>query len=203
MLQDGRRVGPPGTPTALETGFGWVLCGNIGETQATVQASTHVMAHSLLVTHTDDLLKRFSEMEETPTTTISQEERDVLQQFEKTHAKTSEGRFVVTLPKKQDSKPLGESRSQAVRRFQILERSLHRRHKFHEVEQIMQEYMSLGQAEQVPDQDLEKDCQEIFYLPIYKASSTSTKVRPVFDASAKTSTGVSLNDTHGGTNGTR
>ena len=62
----------------------------------------------------------------------------------------------------------------------------------------MQEYIDLGHAEAVPTLDLEKPPELTFYLPmhaVYKASSTTTKIRAVFDASAKSSTGVSLNDT--------
>ena len=49
---------------------------------------------------------------------------------------------------------------------------------------------------QVADIEIQPD--RIYYFPmhvVYKASSTTTKVRAVFDASAKSSTGVSLNDT--------
>lgn len=45
--------------------------------------------------------------------------------------------------------------------------------------------------------ELQKDVQEVYYMPIhvvYKEASTTTKVRAVFDASAKTSSGTSLND---------
>ena len=53
----------------------------------------------------------------------------------------------------------------------------------------------MGHAELDPTVDLEKPAQEVFYLPMHnvrKESSSTTKVRAVFDASA--STGVLLND---------
>lgn len=62
---------------------------------------------------------------------------------------------------------------------------------------LMQEYLELGHAEVVPTVDLEKP-QELTYLPmhvVYKASSSTTKVRAIFNTSAKSSTNVSLNDT--------
>ncbi len=59
---------------------------------------------------------------------------------------------------------------------------------------VMQEYISLGHAEAVPLLHLEKSPELTFYLPmhaVYKDSSSTTKIRAVFDASAKS---ASLND---------
>ena len=58
--------------------------------------------------------------------------------------------------------------------------------------------MKLGHAEVVPVTDLQKPIDHVFYLPmhaVYQEHSTTTKIRAVFDASAKSSTGISLNDT--------
>lgn len=63
----------------------------------------------------------------------------------------------------------------------------------------MQEYLDLGHTKMVPVADMEKLLKKVFYIPmhaVYKTSSTTTKIRAVFDASAKSSTGVSLNDVH-------
>ena len=63
---------------------------------------------------------------------------------------------------------------------------------------MIQEYLDLNHAQPVTEQELqtpEKDC---YYLPmhgVYKDSSSTTKLRVVFDASAQSSTKVSLNDT--------
>ena len=61
----------------------------------------------------------------------------------------------------------------------------------------MYEYMDLNHAESVPNVDMNKPIQETFYLPmhaVYKSESTTTKLRVIFDASAKSSTGISLSD---------
>ena len=62
----------------------------------------------------------------------------------------------------------------------------------------MLEYFEKDHAESVPTQDLNKPVDQVYYLPIHvvcKKSSSTSKVRAVFDASAPSSTGVSLNDT--------
>ena len=121
-----------------------------------------------------------------------------MEHFKNHHTHLPDGRFIVPLPRNPAAGPLGESRSQAVRRFLSFERNLHARGQFQEVESVMREYFDCGHAEEVPLTDLNKPCEEVFYLPIHcvrKESSTTSKVRAVFDASAKTSTGTSLNDT--------
>ena len=148
----------------------------------------------------DDILRKFWEIEESPSSSpvLTLEEHSVVQHFDTNHRRTKSGRFVVPLPRRPDAKPIGESRSQAVRRFLSLERSLHHKDKFHEVDTVVQEYITLGHAEVVPIEDTDKDPSAVFYLPmhvVYKDSSTTTKVRAVFDASAKSASGVSLNDT--------
>ena len=94
------------------------------------------------------------------------------------HTRTDSGRFVVSLPKRPEVKPLGESRSQAVRRFLTLERSLRSKNQFEDFDAVMQEYFEMGHAVVVPAADLEKPPQEVFYLPMHavrKESSTTTK----------------------------
>ena len=129
---------------------------------------------------------------------LTVEEKSVVEQFHANHSRLPDGRFVVPLPRKTNSPTLGESRSQAVRRFYSIESSLHAKNQFHEVKEVIDEYFQSGHAETVPAADSEKPTREVFYLPIHcvrKESNTTTKVRAVFDASAKTSTGVSLNET--------
>jgi len=196
VMLHGRRHGPPGSPIAFETKFGWVLAGNTAACASATDVTTH---HVSLLTG-DDILRKFWELEEQPRSdsALSPEERSVVQQFKTDHTRTEAGRFVVPLPKKPDAKPLGESRSQAVRRFLSLERALRARGQFTEVNEVMSEYIEMEHAERIPTLDLEKPQEEVFYLPMHvvrKASSTTTKTRAVFDASAKSSTGVSLNDT--------
>ena len=195
VVRHGRRSGVPGSPSAFETDFGWVLAG---------ETSSHVSHVSLLTHHTtidtgDGLLRKFWEIEEQPTecSSFSPEERSVVEHFKNHHSRDVDGRFIVPLPKKPQTKPLGESLSQAVRRYKSLERSLQSSGVYEEFNLVMEEYFERNHAELVPAEELEKPTSEVFYLPmhaVYKESSSTTKVRAVFDASALSSSGVSLND---------
>ena len=198
ILLNGRRKGPPGSPTAMETIFGWVLCGSTEFSASHPSVATTCHAS---VEMKDDLIRKFWEIEELPsqvTSHLSMEERIVVQHFNANHIRKPDGRFMVPLPRKSDGVTLGESRSQAVRRFLSLERSLNSRNQFVEFSAVIQEYFDMQHAEAVPSEDLKKPTSKVFYLPmhaVYKQSSTTTKVRAVFNASAKSSSGVSLNDT--------
>ena len=73
---------------------------------------------------------------------------------------------------------------------------MHAKDEFEEFDSVMQEYFDMKQAEPVSTADLEPP-HSVFYLPMHavkKESSTTTKIRAVFDASAKSSSNVSLND---------
>ena len=79
----------------------------------------------------------------------------------------------------------------------MLERSLTKKNQFTQLDEVVREYFELGYAELVPSEDLYKTQSNVFCLPVHavsKTMSTTTKLRAVFDASAKSSTGVSLND---------
>jgi hypothetical protein len=97
-LLQGWRIGPPGSPCAFETEFGWVLAGRLDASSP----STHVASHHASLTTGHDLLRLFWEVEEGPKgeTILSSEERSVVQHFKETHFRTETGRFIVPLPKK-------------------------------------------------------------------------------------------------------
>ena len=84
-----------------------------------------------------------------------------------------------------------------MRRFFSLERTLRSKGNHDSFADAIDEYFEQSHAEPVPPEDLSKPSSEVYYMPMHavrKDTSTTTKLRVVFDASAKSSTGVSLND---------
>ena len=171
VLLNGRQKGPPGSPVALETHFGWVLCGN---TESSTSCSSVVTVSHASIEMIDDLIHKFWEIEEPPNhlvSHLSMEEHIVVQHFKTKHTRNPDGRFVVPLPKKSEGVTLGESRSQAVRRFLSLEPSLNIKNQFVEFDAVMQEYFDMQHAEVVPPEDLEKPASKVFYLPMHPYTS--------------------------------
>lgn len=125
------------------------------------------------------------------------EEAECERHFFKNVILLAQGKFAVKLPvKKFLISKLGNFKEIALRRLMNLEKRFeHDSHLKDEYSRFIQEYLSLGHMRKV-DASLDKDS-TYFYLPhhcVYKRSEEVPKIRVVFDASCKTSTGLSLND---------
>ncbi|XP_061508978.1 uncharacterized protein LOC133392661 [Anopheles gambiae] len=119
------------------------------------------------------------------------------QYFKQTTNRDHTGRYVVRMPKHHDyAQMLGDSKAAAQKRFRLLEQRLAKdKHLKQQYDDFMREYVTLGHMFPVPVE--EDSMAAVHYLPhhpVVKESSTTTKVRVVFDGSAKTTTGHSLND---------
>ena len=175
--------------------FGWTISGEFG-ILADATNNNHCTGVVLSVTptkskETDQLLQHLWERQETP-------ESSAVAQYLDEYLHLPSGRYQVSLPwKYPEHHELDESRSQALKRFFQNERTLFRRDKLKDFNQVLEEYETMGHAEKVPQKDLSKPEQQTYYLPmhgVFKSSSSTTKLRLVFDASAKSLNGFSLND---------
>ena len=201
ILLPDRVKGPPGTPTAWNTELGWGIMGRYVPDQGlnSSTAAVHTLTQEAADTRLSDALEKFWKMEELPkgTSILSPEETQVQQHYATTHLfSPPAGRYVVTLPRRESTLQLGESRSKALNRYLRNEQSLLKKGTWTQFQAVVQEYLSLGHAQPVTPQEMCTPVQQSYYLPmhaVYKASSSSTKLRVVFDASCPTSTGVALN----------
>ena len=203
IFRPGKEEGPPNTPVAWDTVFGWTVLGmyNIDGCQSAISATALIVDPLSAQTTSDQMLFHLWKAEEQPrleSNVHSTEEDRVEAHFTQTHQYLKEERrYQVTLPKTLGNHKLGESRGRALFRGQANERSLAKKKKLKEFNIVMEEYVSLGHAVAVTPPDSASPPSSHYYMPVHavtKEASTSTKVRAVFDASAPSSTGISLND---------
>ncbi|XP_039450376.1 uncharacterized protein LOC120429231 [Culex pipiens pallens] len=197
FLLEGRiRLAGP-VPLLVESVFGWIATGSVEVGDEAEQQPT-VACHVVTVESVDKMLERFWALEEVGSSNYSVDEHKCEAYFKETVARDESGRYVVKLPKHPEfQQMIGASKTNAVRRFRWLEQKLENqpelKPQYHE---FMQEYLTLGHMHAVPD-DAEDESSRACYLPhhpVIKEQSSTTKVRVVFDGSAKTSAGHSLND---------
>ncbi|XP_011858842.1 PREDICTED: uncharacterized protein LOC105556362, partial [Vollenhovia emeryi] len=138
---------------------------------------------------------RFWTQEETPgTPQLSEEERKCEQLFKTTFKRDETGRFLVRLPARTDVR-LGNSREFALKRFISLERRLARDPDLRlEYCKFMQDYLSQGHMTLVEDENQKSEHYVLPHQAVVRPDSVTTKLRVVFDASAKTTANTSLND---------
>ncbi|XP_057670066.1 uncharacterized protein LOC130902185 [Diorhabda carinulata] len=184
-------------PVLQETQFGWLVSGKIQG----FQISNNIVCN--LVKNEGDLyiqdqLSKFFEIESVKTASPwSKEEMDCETHFKDTTTRTQEGRFVVSIPLKASPKILGESLGLAKRRFKSLEQKFSKEYQFSRMyKNFILEYEKLNHMQNIGEVS-EVNHEDAYYLPhhgILRMHSATTKLRTVFDASARTTSGVSFNE---------
>ena len=174
--------------------FGWVVIGR----EQTDKTYTNDL-QTFFVSSEPENLQRFWEIEEVPAAQLwTAEEKRCDDHFKETTRRSPEGRFTVKLPFKNETKALGDSLQQARKRLHSLLFRLERQPDLYKrYAEFIGEFFHLKHMEKVPTSELVKPVENCYYLChhcVFKESSTTTKLRVVFDGSAKTTTGISLND---------
>ncbi len=195
---------------AQNTKLGWIISGK-GDCESSYSNPRRMLLclNSRETNEPDTLLKKFWEIEEAPRkqNKFTPEEIECEKVFKESYRQLDDGRPQVKLPFKENpSETLGESRNQAVARWLSMERKLEKDKDLkRDYMTAVQEHFDLGHLERVntterqhkilqTDGSTRYSCYYIPHHAVVKQESKTTKTRIVFDASAKTSTGKSLND---------
>ncbi|XP_063368229.1 uncharacterized protein LOC134656603 [Cydia amplana] len=191
IVRDGIVRGKPGTPTAINSVFGYLLGGKVNFT-----SNVSTPRHTCFTSFDNDNLQKFWELESVPELrSYTPEEKLCESFFQKTHKRDDTGRYVVALPFKPDAPPLGESRQISLARFHKLEYRLERNPQLKaDYHACLQEYVDLNHMELADDNP---PTGASYYIPHDSVSkiSETTRTRVVYDAGCRTTSGHSLNDT--------
>jgi hypothetical protein len=190
IFENGYRVlHRDGLPSAFETSLGWIFVGTSSQCHSQSSVCLKLSSEPSL----KELLHRFWACEEPEVQSVPFTEQEKCEDiFHRSTVRDSTGRYIVSLPFKKDPSILGDSRGMALSRFFNLERKLQAEPELYaEYRRFMSEYQSLGHMKvaATPGKYV------IPHHAVVKYSKDKLKLRVVFDASARTTSGVSLNDT--------
>lgn len=184
-------------PMLIHTKFGWILGGSMKHHYTSSSfLSCFTKGRNAQENDIDDKLEKFFQSDDAEylKTSHSPEEAFCEELFIKTTTRDEQGKFIVQMPFKQNVDQLGSNLANAERALKWQE-SVRRKNEIYNklYVEYMDNYIQTGHMEEVPPSTDDF----AHYLPhhgVLKMSSSSTKLRPVFNASSKSETGVSLNE---------
>ncbi|XP_052743807.1 uncharacterized protein LOC128198008 isoform X1 [Bicyclus anynana] len=183
-------------PTLRSSLLGWLIGGPIGIVPSVSKTSKTI--HCNLACSDDDLsnqISKFWELEKVPSKpSYTEEERLCEQHFLETTSRHDNGQFRVRIPLRCNRDCLGNSYKLAEQRFFRLEKRFIKQPLLKKLYvEFMREYADLGHLS-VYNEIPPDTAYYIPHLPVLKLDSESTKIRVVYDASARTTSGFSVND---------
>jgi len=196
----GLRRGGPNEPIAQRTRLGWIILSPVGVNRSTSAIS------SMQCTPVDELtamVRRFWEQEEPPSDPplLSPAERECEDHFTRTFSRTTDGRYRVWLPFQSERPDLSATVRAATRMLNVLNRRFDRDASFRDrYRDFMAEYAMLGHMTSVSASHSPGWCY-LSHHGVLRGAGSFSKIRVVFNGSARTAGGVSLNQSlHPGPN---
>ncbi|XP_063544857.1 uncharacterized protein LOC134753026 [Cydia strobilella] len=187
---------------AQKTTLGWILTGRKQIEAQSDQHNVTTLHITRMVAEDNDLLRRFWEIETDvykKKKILTKEEEQCEEIYKKTTKRDESGRYAVHLPLKQNVKETvdlcGDTKQQAINRFKSLERKFGKDVKLKkEYTKVINEYKDMGHLRRSEKQN-DDNALYLAHFAVIREDKDTSKVRIVYDASAKGSHGHSLNDT--------
>lgn len=201
VLQKGKVELCNGTLALQNTTFGWVFGGLLklkGQANKFVCNTTSSSLGSMEEELNSNIIK-FWQLEDILVNkkALAPTEIQCERLYEASVSRTPTGRYEVDLPiDERKLANLGSSYQYALQCFLSLERKFKKNPSFFEkYKKFIDEFVSLGHAHEI--RNFSNPNEQAYYLPhhaVLKEDSSTTKLRVVFNGSAKTNTGSSLNN---------
>ncbi|UYV73350.1 hypothetical protein LAZ67_10002818, partial [Cordylochernes scorpioides] len=186
------KYGHEGQPKAIKTLLGWLLFGEIKTFQKKSRNYQKLHTFNCTLNNWEPIFSLWEEELKTKPDPFEDDFNEI--HFKTTHERETSGRYIVRLPFK-DPSLLGESKPQAINCFLRMEKILKQQPQVYQTyKDSMQEYLVLGHMNEVKGSGNDHMAFYLPHHPIIKEKSSTTKLRVVFNASSKTTTGYSLND---------
>ena len=177
--------GGEGDPIVEETSFGWVVHGG----------DYYSDDKCMFTRDTSDCEKLFS------LDVLGVEDRgdtnsEILNEFKENITRRDDGRYQITFPWISGRKPTDTNEQQSRKRLQYVNRKLDKTPELkQEYDDIVNQQLSAGVVENAPEIPTGDRVYYMPHKPVVRQKATTTKVRMVFDASAKpNATSDSIND---------
>ncbi|GFS93210.1 integrase catalytic domain-containing protein [Trichonephila clavipes] len=184
---------------ALETKLGWTLMGKVprytDKKDTSMNIVTMLSQEDIPVSSLWDL-EMLGIRDTIEQNSREEKEKAVMSHFLETVRQKEDGRYEVHMPWKVDRAFLTDNYELCLKRLESTTRKLEKigfREKYHEV---FREWLAEGVIEEIPGKELPVCTHYLPHRPVIKETSatSSMKIRPVFDASAKINNHPSLND---------
>ncbi|GFT49893.1 uncharacterized protein TNCV_2165801 [Trichonephila clavipes] len=176
--------------SAIETKLGWTVIGKVCSNNKNVMLTTsslHVRNVSVKELWELDVLGITD-----PLLNENTKENFELTDFKNKMKILRDGRYEVKLPWKCKSKNLPSNKELTWKRHLRMMNKLRNVKFFDDYKSVFRQWEDLNIIESVPEVELNNECHYLPHRPVVKLDSATTKIRPVFDASARVKKGNHL-----------